>query len=62
MCALARLEAWTRQDGLVPQYTLMKASCAGPETEEAAWLDWMARYTEYSVILPHVTAGASQVS
>lgn len=62
MWALARLEAWTTQDGLGPQYTLMKASWAGPGPEELAWLDWMARYTEYSVIFPDVTAGGSQVS
>lgn len=41
----------------------MKASWAGLEPEpEEAWLDWMARYTEYSTIFPEVTAGGSQVS
>lgn len=64
MWALLRLDDWTRQDGMGPQYTLMKASWAGaePDPEEEAWLDWMARYTEYSVIFPDVTAGGSQVS
>lgn len=63
MWALVRLDVWTRQDGLAPQYTLMKASWAGPDADAGvAWLEWIARYTEYSVIFPDVTAGGSQVS
>ena len=63
MWALERLEDCTRQEGLGPQYTRMKASCAGVEllVSPPACALWMARYTEYSMILPEVTEGGSQV-
>lgn len=62
MWALERLDDCTKQEGLGPQYTRMKASCAGVEAlASAVWLLWMARYTEYSMIFPDVTEGGSQV-
>lgn len=62
MWALERLDDCTKQEGLGPQYTRMKASCAGVEAlASAVWLLWMARYTEYSIIFPEVTEGGSQV-
>ena len=62
MCAFERLDDCTRQEGLGPQYTRMKASWAGVEVlASAVWLLWMARYTEYSMIFPDVTEGGSQV-
>lgn len=62
MWALERLDDCTKQDGLGPQYTRMKASWAGVEAlASAVWLLWMARYTEYSMIFPDVTEGGSQV-
>lgn len=62
MWALDRLDDCTKQEGLGPQYTRMKASCAGVDAlASAVWLLWMARYTEYSMIFPDVTDGGSQV-
>lgn len=62
MWALDRLDDCTKQEGLGPQYTRMKASWAGEEAlASAVWLLWMARYTEYSMIFPDVTEGGSQV-
>lgn len=63
MWALERLDDCTRQEGLGPQYTRMKASWAGVEllVSPPACELWMARYTEYSTILPEVTEGGSQV-